>query len=373
MKIIIDDKIPYIKGALEPFASVVYISGKETTAEIAKNADAIITRTRTICNEKLLKGSSVKLIATATIGYDHIDTEYCEKEGIEWTNSPGCNSWSVAQYIMAALHFLVREEKLALSEMTIGVIGAGMVGSKVARLCEILGMKVLVNDPPRQRIEGNNGFVSLETIANEANIITIHTPLTYENKDKTYHLIDSNFLASIAKPVYLINSARGEVMDTVAVKLAIKNGKIIKAIIDCWEDEPKIDLELLGKALITTPHIAGYSRDGKANGTMMTVQAVSRKFGLGIDNWQCSGVELPSINTIELNGDGKSVQEIIGEAILFTYPIWEDSERLKASPETFEKQRGDYPVRREFNSYTIKPRNVPSSALDQLSKLGFRV
>ncbi|MBN2807705.1 MAG: 4-phosphoerythronate dehydrogenase, partial [Prolixibacteraceae bacterium] len=144
MKIIIDDKIPYIKGALEPFAEVLYLPGSASTPEIVKDAAALITRTRTICNEQLLKGSSVQFIATATIGFDHIDTVYCEKAGIEWTNAPGCNSWSVAQYLMAALHTLALARNLELHQMTIGVVGAGNVGSKVAGYCKVLGMKVLI-------------------------------------------------------------------------------------------------------------------------------------------------------------------------------------------------------------------------------------
>jgi erythronate-4-phosphate dehydrogenase len=373
MKIIVDNKIPYIKGALEPFAEVLYLPGKDTTPEIAKDADAIITRTRTICNKKLLAGSSVKMIATATIGYDHIDTDYCESNGIEWTNAPGCNSWSVAQYIMAALHQLAFDKDMNLSELTIGVVGAGNVGSKVARLCEIIGMNVLVNDPPRQHIEGNAAFVSLEKIQKEADIITFHTPLTYEGNDKTFHLADSNFLNGCKKGIVFINSSRGEVMDTKSVLEGITSRKISNAIIDCWEKEPDIDTELLKEAYIATPHIAGYSKDGKANGTSMSVQAISRKFKLGIDDWQCENVELPEKTIIKIDGKGKTTQQIIGEAVLVTYPILDDSEKLKKSPETFEQQRGDYPVRREFPVYTIDAVHIEEKTLQLLSEMGFEI
>ena len=372
MKIIIDDKIPYIKGALEPYAEVVYLPGKSTTPEMVKNADAIITRTRTKCNAELLEGSTVKMIATATIGYDHIDTAYCYKAGIEWTNAPGCNSWSVAQYIMAALHSLAESKNIELKRLTIGVIGAGNVGSKVARFCKIIGMKVLVNDPPRQRKEGNDGFCSLETIQQQADVITFHTPLTFDGMDKTFHLANQNFLNNCKKGIIFINSSRGEVMETLAINKAIDSGKISTAIIDCWENEPNIDLELLGKAFLATPHIAGYSKDGKANGTSMSIQAISKKFGLGIDNWQCKNVELPPITSILINGEGKTEQQILAEAILFTYRITEDSDRLKNTPETFENQRGDYPVRREFPVFTIHMRHVPEETLKILKELGFQ-
>jgi erythronate-4-phosphate dehydrogenase len=373
MKVIIDNKIPYIKGALEPFAEVIYLPGKDTTPEIVKDADAIITRTRTKCNEQLLKGSLVKIIATATIGYDHIDTQWCEANGIEWTNAPGCNSWSVAQYMMAALHTLAQEKKLELSEMTIGIIGAGNVGSKVARLCSLIGMNILVNDPPRQRSEGNEGFVSLKEIQQKADIITVHTPLTFSGEDKTFHMIDDQFIEKCENDIFFINAARGEIMETQAVLAALKFGKIRETIIDCWENEPEIDLELLDHTFISTPHIAGYSRDGKANGTKMSVRALSQKFNLGIDSWDCKDVELPKNTTLHLNGEAKSDQEIITEAILFTYPIEEDSERLKFYPRTFEKQRGDYPVRREFPVFSITFENVNERVLEILKGLGFNI
>lgn len=373
MKVIIDDKIPYIKGVLEPFAKVEYLPGKLTTAEIVKDADAIITRTRTKCNAAILEGSSVKMIATATIGYDHIDTDYCKKTGIEWKNAPGCNSWSVNQYIMAALHTLAKAKNLTLSDLTIGIIGAGNVGSKVARSCEIIGMNVLVNDPPRQRKEGNAGFSSLAEIQKKADIITFHTPLTRKGIDKTFHQANEKFISNCKEGLIFINASRGEVMDTEAIKKALNSEQIAEAIIDCWENEPTIDLDLLNKAFITTPHIAGYSKDGKANGTSMSVQAISRKFRLGIDDWQCNNVELPPVTEFSIDGKDKSEQQIISEAILFTYPILEDTAQLKKSPDTFEKQRGDYPVRREFPVFTIHPKNVSDDTISKFKKLGFKI
>lgn len=373
MKIIIDNKIPYIQGVLEPYAEVLYLAGNETTPEIAKDADAIITRTRTKCNQHLLEGSSVKMIATATIGFDHIDSDYCQKNNIEWTNAPGCNSWSVAQYIMAALHTLAEKKQLKLDEYTIGVVGAGNVGSKVARLCEIIGMKVLINDPPRQRKEGNDGFVSIEEIQEKADIITFHTPLSREGNDKTYHIVSSEFINKCKKGLIFINSSRGEVMETGSILKSFNSEQISEAIIDCWENEPEINLELLAKAFIATPHIAGYSKDGKANGTSMSIQAISRKFKLGMDNWQCENVELPESTIIEIDGTGKKMQQILTEVILTTYRIEEDSRRLKKSPQTFEKQRGDYPVRREFPVYSIKSKGVEQCTLTVLKELGFQL
>ncbi len=373
MKIIIDDKIPYIKGALEPFAEVIYLSGKATTSDIVKDADALITRTRTICNKELLSGSGVKFIATATIGYDHIDTSYCKKAGIKWTNAPGCNAESVNQYIASALFSWSMRKRESLEGKTIGIVGVGNVGSKVARTCETLGMKVLLNDPPRERIEGQEKFTSLQRIQEEADIITFHVPLNTIGEDATFHMVNEIFLQKLRKEPLIINSCRGEVFDTEAVYNALEANDISGVILDCWENEPEIDLELLNLAEIGTPHIAGYSKDGKANGTKMSVQAISRFFNLGIDSWQPVGVELPKNTVVEIDGSQRREYSILAEAILSTYDIENDDEALREAPHLFEKLRGDYPVRREFDSYTIKAKDVETKTLDKLKKLGFKI
>jgi erythronate-4-phosphate dehydrogenase len=373
MKIVIDDKIPYIRGAFEPFAEVVYLPGSKTTPDVVKDADAIVTRTRTKCNEKLLGGSKVKFIATATIGYDHIDTDYCERAGIEWTNAPGCNAESVNQYIASALFSYSMKKRFDLKEKTIGIVGVGHVGSKVARLCEIIGMKVLLNDPPRERVEGPEQFVSLEEIQQEADIITFHVPLNMKGEDATFHMVDEKFIQNLEKKPLLINSCRGEVFDSESIKNALKTNKISGFIADCWENEPEIDLELLQMAGYGTPHIAGYSKDGKANGTQMSVQAISRFFNLGIDNWEPENVELPEKTTIEIDGNQRREYSILAEAVLSTYDIENDDEALRENPHLFEKLRGDYPVRREFDSYTIKTKNIENETLEKLIKMGFSI
>ena len=373
MKFIIDDKIPYIKGALEPFGEVVYAAGKDTTPEMVKDADAIITRTRTICNASLLSGSSVKMIATATIGFDHIDTEYCAKNGIEWTNAPGCNSWSVAQYMMSALFYIAKTDGISLKGKTIGIIGVGQVGSKVAKLCELIGMKVLKNDPPRERKEGSGEFVSLSKIQHEVDFITVHTPLTNSGYDKTFHLIDDEFIEACKKPIYLFNAARGEITSTNAILNGLDSGKIKQVCIDCWENEPNMNKKLLRKSLIATPHIAGYSKDGKANGTMMSIQALNQKFNLGIDNWQPAAIELPVVTTIEIDGSIGDLYERLEQIFFHTYPIWEDVNRLKENPRQFEKLRGSYPVRREFPVYTVKSANVQDKEISLYKSLGFEI
>ena len=373
MKFIIDDKIPYIQGALEPFGEVLYLSGPKTTPEITKDADAIITRTRTICNEQLLADSAVKIIATATIGFDHIDTEYCAKAGIRWTNAPGCNSKSVEQYIASALFVLAQRKGFELKGKTIGVVGVGQVGSKVANVCKLFGMNVLLNDPPRAREEGPEKFCSLEQIMQEADFITLHVPLHLQGEDATYHFADDRFFQSLKRKPILLNSCRGEVLDSPSAKLALKNQLISGLVIDCWENEPDIDLELLGMVDLATPHIAGYSKDGKANGTTMSIQALSRFFGLGIDDWKAQNVEVPNITLIEMDGNALTDEEMLSMAVLATYDIRFDDAELRRNPELFEKLRGDYPVRREYPVFTIQCHNVWQNIQVKLEALGFKI
>lgn len=343
MKIIIDKNIPYIKGALDGKAEVEYLTYKEMTPEAVRDADALIIRTRTKCNHQLLDGSKVKFIATATIGYDHIDTQYCDENGIKWTNAPGCNALSVTQYMASVLIYLAEENNFELSSKTLGIVGVGNVGSRVAKLAEGFGMKVLLNDPPRARVEGDAQFVTLQEIAEQADIIAFHPFLNFDGIDKTFHLADENFFKSLKRKPIIINASRGEVVDNIALKNAMKKGLVADVVLDCWENEPEIDLELLAKVAIATPHIAGYSADGKANATTQSVQAVSRFFNLGLDNWQPS--KLPP--GLDLNFKNHSIVDFFKE----TYDIVSESNHLKSSPQTFEQQRSNYPVRREPKAY----------------------
>jgi erythronate-4-phosphate dehydrogenase len=312
MKIIVDAYIPFLKGLLDDVAQVEYLSPTDITPEAVKDADALIIRTRTKCGEALLKGSKVQFIATATIGFDHIDTKYCAENGISWTNCPGCNADSVNNYIHAALTTIFGDNTKG---KTIGIIGVGNVGSRVARMAMNLGMKVLLNDPPRAEKEDPEEFVSLEEIKENADIITVHTPLNKE----TFHIINDDFLASCKKTPLIINAARGEVCDTAS--LLNYKGEIV---LDCWEGEPNINLELLKKVILGTPHIAGYSVDGKANGTRMSAEAVCKFFGIE----KTINIEVPGEKDIP-------------------YYIKGESDALKAHPELFESFRNNYPIRRD--------------------------
>jgi erythronate-4-phosphate dehydrogenase len=372
MKIICDNKIPFLKGVLEPYAEVLYLPGAKIAKSDLLDADGLIVRTRTKCKKELLEGTNVKFIATATIGFDHIDGSYCDSNGITWTNAAGCNSSSVAQYIASVILNLAVEKKFKLPDMTIGIVGVGNVGSKVAKFARTAGMKVLLNDPPRARKEGETGFVSLEQIKSEADIMTFHVPLTMDGPDKTFHMADKIFFNTIAKRAWFINSSRGEVTDTAELKNILYAGKIAGAILDVWENEPNIDLDLLRLAKFATPHIAGYSTDGKANGTSMSVQALSRFFGIKeLENWYPADVPKPENTTIKIDCAGKTKEQILLEAVKFTYDVLGDDQRLRSSPEKFEKLREEYPLRRELKIFKIIPGGISDENMKILRKLGF--
>ena len=346
MKIVVDDKIPYIREALAKICNnVVYLEGAAITNADILDADALIIRTRTICNEQLLKNSKVSFIATATIGYDHLDTDYLKSAHITWTNCPGCNATSVGQYIHSCLLLLEKEKGLNLSQTTIGIVGAGHVGQAVIQALRPLGVKILVNDPPLQeKLEkaGNNTnmFTPLEVLEAECNIISFHTPLTTSGKYPTFHLADTAFFSRLKKKPIIINSSRGSVVDNNALMDAIKKQQIKDVIIDTWENEPNIHQDLLQSAYIGTPHIAGYSADGKANATRMALQALCKHFHLSAQ------FEIHPPHPI-LPKDFSSWNT--KEKALFLYNPYNDSEPLKKHPERFEHYRGNYPLRRELH------------------------
>ena len=372
LKIIADDKIPFLQGILEPYADVQYYPGAKTTAKIVKDADALITRTRTVCNSDLLTDSRVKMIATATIGYDHIDTTFCKANNINWTNAPGCNSGSVKQYMASALSNLALINKLNFSDLTIGIIGVGNVGSKVKALAEGLGMRVLLNDPPRQEQEKSSNFVAIDRIQKEADIITFHVPLTNTAPYKTKHLCNKEFLDQCKNGVVIINSSRGEVADNIDLLRSKLSGKVNSIILDVWENEPELNPDLIKETLVATPHIAGYSADGKANGTAMSVQAISEYFNLPLTHWFPNNLPVNKDTDIKIDCKRKSIQQIQIEAILYTYDIMEDDKRLRNAPSSFEKLRGSYPIRREFEAYKIILQGGSKNIEAALNKIGFK-
>jgi erythronate-4-phosphate dehydrogenase len=373
MKVIADDKIPFLEGVLEPFIDMEYIPGDQITPERVRDADALLIRTRTKCDARLLEGSSVKFIGTATIGFDHIDTGYCKQRGIAWSSAPGCNAGSVNQYIASALISLSRQKGFRLKDRVLGIVGVGNVGSKILKTAEMFNMRIYLCDPPRVRKEGICGFLSLDSIIRECDIITFHVPLNLGGQDKTFHMAGDDFFSGLNPGTILINSSRGEIMDTGSLIKSISSGRLGGLVLDVWENEPDINRDLLAMTTIATPHIAGYSADGKAKGTAMVIQALSKFFGLGIDDWQPEYIPMPENKVITLDCQDMDVETAMGEAILTTYNVLRDDQRLKQSADTFEKQRGAYPLRREFQSFSVKVLNDHSDIRYKIMKMGFKV
>lgn len=342
MRLVIDDKIPYICEAAARLGEATYLPGAAITADDVRTADALIIRTRTRCDEALLGGSSVRFVATATIGYDHIDAAFMQRAGIGWTNCPGCNAGSVAQYVACSLLLLRREGLLPpLRDCVVGIVGVGHVGRRVSDLLRKMGCQVLHCDPPRAEREGPEGFVSLDEVARRADVVTLHTPLSTEGPHATFHLAGAAFFAALRRRPAFINSSRGEVVDTAALLQAIHDRRVGPAVIDTWEDEPHISRELLRAAHIATPHIAGYSADGKACGTQMALSAVARHFGLPRPA-AIVPPALPADFSARPGGDARPLSEPLG-----WYDPRRDTEALRLHPEAFERLRGNYPLRRE--------------------------
>ena len=367
MKIVTDNTVPYLKGIAESIAEVKYLNSKEFTPTAIQDADALIVRSIDKCTRELLEGSRVRLITTATIGFDHIDTKYCDKAGITWKNAPGCNAISVAQYVLASLITIALRRKETLQGKTIGIVGVGHVGKELEKLCTAYGLHVLRNDPPRAEAEGNEGFVSLDTIAEESDIITFHTPLTKEGRFMTRHLANDDFFNKTRKKPWFVNASRGAVHDTPALLNALRSGKISEAVIDCWENEPAIDHELLSLAALATPHIAGFSADGKANGTRTCLKNIERFFDLKIEKLNEVVPPVPADPVIDLAG---VTEYRIEHAILRSFDPFIIDKALRERPDKFEWFRANYNHPREFAAYSVI--NTTKEERMLLDKLGFQ-
>lgn len=367
MKIVADNTVPYLKGIAEPIADVKYLNSNEFTPENIHDADALIVRSIDKCTRELLEGSRVRLITTATIGFDHIDIDYCAEAGITWKNAPGCNAVSVAQYVLSSLIAVGLRRKETLQGKTIGIVGVGHVGKELEKVCTTYGLRVLRNDPPRAEEEGPEGFVSLDTIAEEADIISFHTPLTKEGRFATRHLANEAFFNKTRRKPWFVNASRGAVHDTQALLAALKSGKISEAVIDCWENEPSIDRELLSLAAIATPHIAGFSADGKANGTRTCLENIERFFGVTIEKLIEVTPPAPPHPVIDLDG---ITTHRIEYAIFRSFNPLVIDKSLRETPEKFEAFRSAYDHPREFAAYTIM--NATDEERLLFDRLGFR-
>ena len=341
MNIVIDKARPFIEGVFEQYADVRYLDSTAINADTVRDADALIIRTRTHCDAALLEGSRVKIIATATIGTDHIDQKYCEQRGIHTQNASGCNAGGVMNYVLSALYGSAARKRINLSGYTVGIIGVGNVGSLLARVLGILGFKVLLNDPPRAEAEGPALFCDLDYLLRNSDIVSMHVPLT----PLTRGMADAAFFSKMKLGAFFINAARGEIVNEADLLGAV--GKLGSVIIDTWCNEPNVNQELIRAVDIATPHIAGYSFQGKLKGTSMAVRAVARFMGIKELYEFFPNPQGQPVDAVKLDLRDKP-QGQIASILQYNYPIFTDDFMFRVNPGEFEWLREHYRYRREF-------------------------
>jgi erythronate-4-phosphate dehydrogenase len=373
LKIVADPNIPFVTEAFGPLGEVRLVHGREITADTVRDADILLVRSITPVNAALLDGSRVRFVATATIGFDHVDQEYLTRKRIGFARAEASNANSVAEYVVAAMLSVAMSRKFHLRDKTLGVIGVGNVGSRVVRYAEALGLRVLQNDPPRQRAEKLQHFVSLERVVAEADIITLHVPLAREGADATFHLFDKDRLDALEdrKPV-LLNTARGAVVDNRALLKAIDGERLGGVVLDVWENEPNISPELLDVVDIGTPHIAGYSFDGKVNGVRMIYEAVCEFFNIPPE-WTPKLPPPPIPRLRVLVEPGTDDEDALHDAVRRVYDIAADDAALRKSVRQFDKLRAEYPVRREFFNTELVLRGGNEALRAKFAAIGFKV
>jgi erythronate-4-phosphate dehydrogenase len=380
MKIVADTNIPFVKECCASVGDVVVLSGRDITPQTIAGADALLVRSITRVDERLLAGSSIRFVGTATIGFDHVDVDYLNRSGIGFASAPGSNANSAAEYVLAALLEIGRRKSITLAGKSIGVIGVGNVGSRVAAKCEALGMRVLRNDPPLARQTGDAKYVPIEKLYG-CDFITIHTPLTHDGPDKTFHLADETFFKALKPGVVFVNASRGAVVDTPALKTAIKSARLKAVTLDVWENEPDIDVGLLETVDLGSPHIAGYSFDGKVAGMIRIYESLCRHFGLEPRHAIADFLPPADVPRLQVLARGRDDEAIVTEAVEKIYSIARDDRDLrrifKEPPQTrgkfFDALRKNYPVRRELPNTTIVIDNAPKLLVEKLRGIGFKV
>ncbi|HOI29500.1 MAG TPA: 4-phosphoerythronate dehydrogenase [Melioribacteraceae bacterium] len=377
MNILADENIPQVKEAFSNFGEVRLSHGRHITGEMLRDTDVLIVRSITDVNRNLLDGSNIKFVGTATIGTDHIDKEYLRSRVIYFADAAGCNSYSVAEYVIRAVAKIFTEEKKSFVGKTFGIVGYGNIGTKVAVFARALGFETVINDPPLERKLGKENFRSLSD-ALQCDVVTFHVPLNKSGIDKTVHLLNEKNIAEIKSGALLINTSRGPVIKNSVLKKRLLENRNIRTVLDVWENEPVIDTELLGLVDIASAHIAGYSLEGKLNGTLF----IYNKF-CGFMNckpeWKPDypQIEEPEIAPDKIDGLEELIDEITGKV----YDISLDTELIKKiiaiNPEErgrqFDQLRKTYRIRREFNNYSVKSKDLNNTMANVLTTLRFRL
>ncbi|MHC4435990.1 MAG: 4-phosphoerythronate dehydrogenase [Planctomycetota bacterium] len=379
MKIVADANIPFVKECFSSIGEVTTIGGREMTPWNVADADILLVRSITPVGVDLLAGSKVRFVGTATIGFDHIDLGFLDSSNIGFASAPGSNANSAAEYVIAGLLDIAQKYALDLEGRSIGIIGVGNVGSRVAKKCAAMGMDVYLNDPPLQRQTGDAKYLPLEKLY-DCDFITFHTPLTFEGRDKTYRLADEKFFKSLKHRCVFINASRGGVVDGSALKSAIKSGRLRAVVLDVWENEPDIDVELLEMVDIGTPHIAGYSLDGKIAGMIMIYKAACEYFDLEPKFDMEDFLPEPAVSELRVNPNISNEQDALLGAVQKIYRIDKDDTRLRrvldkpaeGRGKYFDSLRKGYHVRREFQNTSVILNSTKTKLAEKLIGIGFK-
>ncbi len=382
MKIVCAASVLAGEAAFNTLGDVAVVPEEEIRAEHLADAEVLITRSKARINESLLKGSAVRFVGCAVAGTDHIDADYLAQEGIAWCHAPGCNANSVAEYVITALLNEAERHAIELDTCTLGIIGVGQIGSRVAALASSIGMTVLLNDPPREAIEGSRkmDFLALSDILPNADFVSLHVPLNLSGPYKTAHLVDHRFLAELIPGAMLINASRGETMDSDALLMALEHGPLRQCTLDVWENEPAIRTDVLNAIDFGTPHIAGYSWEGRLNGTWQVYQACC-DFLHHDPVWDRDTALPTAPPEIVLPAHQLSSQSILTQLANTACPLLKDDQRLRASasqrPEDmarhFVNLRRNYAQRREFSAYRVALQGADAQTIERAEACGFQV
>ena len=378
IRIVADEHVTLVGSAFGDLGELVAVPARHLDRSLLKNADALVVRSETQVDRELLEGTKVKFVGTTTIGFDHLDTHYLRKKNIAFANAPGCNSNAVKEYVLAALLTLSRRTGVPLEGSTLGIVGVGNIGSRVARMAGLLGMRVLLNDPPLARYTNNHAFLPLDALM-ESDFLTLHVPLTKEGEDPTFHLFDRGRIGKMKKGSILVNSARGAVVETLALKDALKTKHLRGAVLDVWEREPEIDVELLALADLGTPHIAGYSVEGKINATEAIRSALCRHFHLSPHPKTPPSVFHRRRKQITVDAGEGRLSMRLEPIIRRCYNIENDDRTLRRIITMDESHRGwhfevlrsEYDLRREFLNFDLRMKKEDPILTAVCSELGF--
>ncbi|KPJ54382.1 MAG: hypothetical protein AMS16_04850 [Planctomycetes bacterium DG_58] len=381
MKIVADENIPFVEEGFGEFGEVRLLAGRRVTRDDLSDTELLVVRSVTKVDAALLEGTAVRFVGTCTIGTDHLDLDYLRERGIVFASAPGSNATSVAEYIVAVMLQLGQRLRVRLRDMTLGIIGVGNVGSRVERRARALGMNVLLNDPPLARETGDPKYLPLENVLAASDIVTLHVPLTKDGPDPTWHMVNEEFMGKMKHGAWLFNSSRGAVHDTSVLRAARNSGEVGALYLDVWENEPDIDIELLRVTDIASPHICGYSADGKVAGVVMIHRAACKFLGVASDWNPTAKLPKPQVPTATLADCSQHSEDVLRELVLSTYDYEGDDRRMREMIDMptaerskhFDALRKNYPCRREFANTEVRLEGKGKQLAPVMQGLGFTV